>query len=450
MVTVADRTLVTATPSLFAHHASRGRWLPKPHLCLIDDLLLEAVTRGGVRACVSMPPRHGKSELGSKYGPAWVLGVRPDWRIMLGAYEATFAASWGRRARDVLAEWGALFGVRLHPEVQARDAWQLAPPHEGGMVTAGAGGAFTGRGANLMLIDDPIKNSEQALSETYREKVWDWWQGTLASRLEPGGSVIVTMTRWHEDDLIGRLLAHETGWREVRIPALAEDNDPLGRRVGEALWPERFSVEDLERIRAEQGSYWFNAQYQGRPSPAEGRMLQRGWWRFHDAPPADADQWITSWDMDFGSTNPGSSFVVGQVWARRGALCYLVDQVRGRWEFPDAVRQVVSVAQRYPQCSTHLVEDKANGPAVIQTLRGVLPGVVPARARESKEARVAAISPVVEAGQVFLPRASWVDGFVDECAAFPNGVHDDQVDALAHALRRLTIGRVGAAPNPFS
>ena len=191
-----------------------------------------------------MPPRHGKSELCSVYLPAWYLGTHPERRVILAGHEADFAASWGRRVRDVLEEHGRqLFGARVRADSAAANRWDLVG-HAGGMVTAGVGGTITGRGADLLVIDDPHKSAEETGSVTYRERVWDWYRAVARTRLEPGAGVVVVQTRWHEDDLAGRLLADAESegdrWQVLSLPAVAEDDDPLGRSVGDPLWPERF------------------------------------------------------------------------------------------------------------------------------------------------------------------------------------------------------------------
>ena len=183
--------------------------------------------------------------------PAWYLGVWPDRRVMLAAYEATFARSWGRKARQVFVEAACpVFGRGLSGDNSAADDWSTTAG--GGMTTAGVGGPMTGRGANLLIIDDPVKNAEEALSQTTRNNHWDWWQSTASTRLEPGGVVIGIMTRWHEDDIFGRLLKGGGQIRRLTLPALAEHGDPLGRQPGEALWPERYPAAKLEQMRAEQ------------------------------------------------------------------------------------------------------------------------------------------------------------------------------------------------------
>ena len=272
-----------ATPALYAIWASGGRWQLAPHLGLIDSQLLD-VAKGGARVIVCMPPRHGKSELVSRYFPAWFIGTFPERRVMLASYEADFAAGWGAKARDLLDRTGGAFGVRVRGDSSARGRWDVVG-HEGGMVSVGVGGAMTGRGADALIIDDLVKNYEEAHSPTQRDRVWDWFRSVAYTRLEPGGSIVVIQTRWHEDDLVGRLLENEAErWQVVSLPALAEADDPLGRAEGAPLWPSRFDRAALEEKRQTLGSYLWSALYQQRPSPAAGAVFRREWFRtFTDA-----------------------------------------------------------------------------------------------------------------------------------------------------------------------
>jgi len=392
---------------------------------------------------VFMPPRFGKSELTSRYFPAWYLGMFPDRRIILASYEADFAATWGRKARNLLEEFGpSLFGVKVSPESSAASRWDIEG-HEGGMTTAGVRGPITGKGANVAIIDDPVKNDQEAMSQTYREATWDWYRATFSTRIQGDGGIVLVMTRWHEDDLAGRLLkAQEEGgdkWEVINLPALGEDNDALGRQPGEPLCPELFTKKTLEETRTRLGSYWWNALYQQRPSPMEGGVFKRSWWKFYRQPPDRFDEIIQSWDMAFKETSSGS-YVVGQVWGRIGADKYLLDQVRERMDFPTTVQAVRQLSAKWPQARAKLVEDKANGPAVIAMLQREISGLIAVNPEGGKLVRAQAISPLVEAGNVFLPDPSiapWIHDFIEECAAFPNGANDDQVDAMTQALVRL-------------
>lgn len=222
------------------------------------------------------PPRHGKSEYISKYLPPWFLGMFPDKHVQLAGYQARFAASWGRKSRDLLEEWGPeLFGITTRQDMRAADSWGICnadgSSRDGTMHTCGIGGPMTGRGAHLLIVDDPIKNAEEAMSETILDRHWDWWESTASTRLEPGGKAIVMATRWSERDLSGRLIdSAQKGdgppILRVHLPAIAEENDILGRKVGEPLWPERYPVDKLIDIKSARSPYWWNCLYQGRPT----------------------------------------------------------------------------------------------------------------------------------------------------------------------------------------
>jgi predicted phage terminase large subunit-like protein len=294
------------------------------------------------------------------------------------------------------------------------------------------------------IIDDPFKNAEEAASQTIRDKVWEWYRSTFRTRLAPGGAIVLIMTRWHEDDLAGRLIAEmQAGgeqWTIIEMQAEAEEGDPLGRAIGETLWPEHgFDKAWAEETKRAVGTYFWQALYQQRPSAPEGEILKRGWWKFYKVIPADLQEVIQSWDMTFKDSD-GSDFVVGGVWGRKGADKYLLDQVRGRMDFPTTLAAVKALTAKWPQARAKLVEDKANGPAVIAMLKREIPGLTPVEPQGSKMARVAAVSPEIEAGNVYLPDPSiapWVNDFIEECAAFPNGKHDDQVDQMSQALLRF-------------
>lgn len=412
------------------------------HLKLLNRELLN-VARGRTRfLAVFMPPRHVKSTMCSRNFPAWYTARFPGKRVLLTSYEAEFAATWGGKARAIIAAHGEeVFGVGVAGRQQARNSWRLTNGSE--MVTAGVGGSLTGRGADVLIIDDPVKNAQEALSATYRDRTWEWYQSTAYTRLEPGGSIILILTRWHEDDLAGRILNNPVEgeeWRVVSFPAIAEDHDILGRAPGEALWPERYSVADLLRIKEAVGSHWWEALYQQHPSSMEGNMFRREWWRYWEHRPV-CEEVIQSWDMRFGDSRDSGSFVVGQVWGKAGAQRFLLDQVRGRWSFTQSLDAVRMLTARWPDARIRLVENKANGPAIMSALQREIGGFVPVEPSGSKEARAAAVTPDVEGGNVFLPDPSmpgyeWVTGFVEEWAAFPRGGNDDQVDAGTQALRR--------------
>jgi predicted phage terminase large subunit-like protein len=273
-----EQDLPLLSPATFVTATSQGKWRIARHLAYLDRVLTEAIDEAEAGrvygVIVSMPPQQGKSELCSKYLPAWYLGTFPDRRVILTSYEADFAGGWGRKARDLLEQYGSMFGVKVSKRSKAVNRCDIEG-REGGMTAAGVGGPITGKGAHLLIIDDPIKNDEEARSPAIRQKQWDSWQSTASTRLRPGALVVVIQTRWHRDDLTGRLLkeAKENGqrWWSVKLPALAEADDPLGRQPGEALWPEFYPTEKLEKTRSAQTIYYWRSLYQQDPI-AEGGL----------------------------------------------------------------------------------------------------------------------------------------------------------------------------------
>lgn len=428
-------------------------------LDLLDNYLVAVAEDRINRLMWFMPPQEGKSQRVSRWFPLWMLRRNPDLRIAICSYELNTARRWGRAVRNEIKAHPQL-GLRVKQDTAAAHEWELEG-HIGGIYCAGVGGALTGRPVDLMIIDDPVKGRAEADSPAYREETKEWWQETVNARLGEQTPVIIVMTRWHEDDLAGWLLTeYPEDWEVVNIPALADHDpnkgqvDPLGRDPGEWLQSARGrTLAGWEKRRKNFGERGFTALCQGHPAPAEGGMLKRAWWRYDVVPVAeskpDGTMWahgmsqvIQSWDMAFKDTKT-SDYVVGQVWAKRGAEAHILDQVRDRLDFPATCRAVEALTARWPQASLKLIEDKANGPAVIAQLRRSVSGIVPVNPKDSKAARVSATSPFIEAGNVFLPapsRAPWVAGLVEECAGFPNATHDDQVDALTQGVERLLGG----------
>lgn len=460
-----------ATPGTLAK-AIYPRTVQTPALDLVDEVIMWAFTTPDARLIVSMPPQEGKSERVTKTGTLYGLKHRPDRRFAVASYAQPLAEGFSRDIRNWITSndgtEGTLdLGLRVARDNGAARRWQLAG-HRGGVVAVGIGSGLTGRPVDALVIDDPFKDAKQAESQYYRDQVWNWWQSVAQTRLAPGAPVIVILTRWHEDDLAGRLVAAEDGhrWRVVNIPALADhdpakdQSDPLGRAPGEWLQSARGrSIEQWEAIRIQAGSRVFTSLYQGRPSPDSGNVWRRQWWRRYDTLPwtvDDAgayrvdgfDEVLQSWDMAFKDTK-GSDFVVGTVLARRGVQVLVLDQVRKRLSFTDTLTAFRALCRKWPQASAKLVEDKANGTAVIDTLQKEIGGIVPVTPTESKYARANAVAPFLEAGNVLLPTRECglfdPDELVDEAAAFPNGAHDDQVDSLSQGLARLLLDGAGHA-----
>lgn len=430
-----------------------------PTLDLIDQALVELYNTPDGRLILSVAPQEGKSTRVAKDFVTWVHTMNPNCRVVTASYGQTLANRNGLALRRNITDHIDL-NLAIAADNGAKHEWEIAG-REGGVLAVGIGAGLTGRPADLLVIDDPIKDRKEADSALIRQNIWEWWTDSASTRLAPGAPVVLILTRWHEDDLAGRLIAAEDGhlWKVINIPALADHNpakgetDPLGREPGEFMISARGrTTAQWEAIRTRVGSRTWNALYQGRPSPAEGDTFERDWWQEFDGPQwierddgarigLGFDEVILSWDLTFKDTK-SSDFVCGQVWGRRGADCYLLDQVLDRMSFVETVRRFRALAAKWPQATLKLVEDKANGPAVISSLARTIPGIVPEEPAGSKEARAAAVSPLVEAGNVYLPPAEiapWVDGFIEECASFPNAAHDDQVDAMSQALNRLVI-----------
>lgn len=419
-------------PHTHGYIASEGFWRPFPHLQFLGRAVARAVANGG-RLIINLPPQHGKSEFVSHRVPAWFLDMFPDRRVILAGYSDEFAHEWGRKVRDSIAGFsGAL--TRIRSDSSSARRWDTT--HGGGMIAVGVGGALTGRGANLAIVDDPIKNWEEARSEVYRRRISEWFDAVLLTRLRQGGAIVVLMTRWHPDDLTGYLL-QKGGWDCITLPGLAEADDPLGRQVGEALCPELFTTETLLARRAETRGFVWDGLYQQRPSVPEGQIIKREWIQFYDSLPQKFDRMIQSWDCAFKGTST-SDFVVGQVWGMVGANAYLLDQVRERLSFTETISAVRRLSKAWPTASAKYVEEKANGAAVIDALRREIPGLIPHAPQGSKESRLNAVSHFFEAGNVHIPRAAvWTNAYVDELCAFPAVSHDDQVDATSQALAHL-------------
>lgn len=448
----------------YVEYVHKGIYKHGKHTHIICEHLQKVESGELKRLMIFLPPRHSKSMSVTETFPSYFIGKKPNRRVIQVSYGDTLARKFGRANRQKVNEYGSrIFDITLSKDTSAADNWSIQG-FRGGMISVGIGGAITGEGADLLLVDDPIKNREEANSKVYRDKVWDEWQNTLVTRLQPNAAIIIILTRWHEDDLAGRLLNPEYGevedWTIIDLPAIAEDNrvnlltkqpepDLIGREPGQALWPEYgFDEKWAESTKKAVGTGVWTSLYQQRPSPEGGSMLKKHWWRYYTVAynfetnmvgQFYIDEIIQSWDLTFKNTD-GTDMVVGQIWGRCGVNKFLLDQVRARMEFTETLHAIINLSHKWPMAKLKLIEEKANGPAVISMLRNKVGGLVAVDPKDSKEARVAAVSPDVEAQNVWLPHpeiAPWITDFVEECASFPKGAYDDQVDAFSQALVRL-------------
>ena len=443
----ARRQLLAFTERTFPEY--RPGWFHRAVAERLDRFVADIAAKRSPRLILTAPPQHGKSELVSRRLPPYALGKDPDLKIIATSYSADRAFDFSNDVQKVIDTpiyHGIFPGTRIVGEYarqgEARRAAGLfqVVGHRGRYRAAGVGGGITGEPADLVIIDDPIKDFAEAISESIRESVWNWLTSTAMTRLQEGAGVIVMCTRWHLDDLVGRLLEKQPGrWEIVNFAAIAEQDELPYRLAGEPLSVERHSLESLIAIRdgGATSSYQWQALYQGRPGPLGGGIFKRDDWQFFKEPPAKFSEMLQSWDCTFKDTR-SSDFVVGQVWGVAGAGRYLLDQVRGQMSFSRTVEAIRQMSAKWPETHRKLVEDKANGSAVIDTLKSEIPGLIAVQPEGGKEARAHAVSAFVEAHNVYLPAdVSWVAGFIEEAAQFPNGSHDDQVDALTQALNNI-------------
>src|SRR5260370_3466458 len=446
-------------------------FVPGWHVAAIIDVLA-GVSRGRIRnLLINVPPRRMKSLLVSVFWPAWEWLRSPERRWLYSSYGAQLSIRDSVKCRRLIESpsyqrlWGDRFALTSDQNTKGR----FDNDRSGYRLSTSVGGAATGEGGDRIVCDDP-HNVQEAESDSVRKGTIEWFDVVMSTRVnDPKTSAkVIVMQRCHQQDLSGHLI-EQGGWEHLVLPAEYEGPtrttsigfvDPR-KEHGELLWPERFGVAEMESLKRSLGSYAAAGQLQQRPSPAGGGLLRRHWFRFWqpqgaNLPPVSVrlpdgshqsiaalelvriDELIQSWDCAFKDLET-SDFVVGQVWGRTGANLILLDQTRDRMDCPTTVRSVRQLSAKWPQCLAKLIEDKANGSAVIQMLAHEVPGILPVNPEGGKVARAAAVSPLIEAGNVYLPHPQpcpWLNDLIEECAAFPNGAHDDQVDAMTQALLR--------------
>jgi predicted phage terminase large subunit-like protein len=428
-----------------------------PHLQLIDQSWADLDSGRIRRLIVSLPPQEGKSQRG-RAAIAWWLRRHPNDRVVVASFEKETAQRWGRAVRNDAQTYPQL-DLQLRADSQAAGRWDLEGS-EGGVYCVGVGGAITGRPADLMLIDDPVKGRAQVESQTYRDGQWDWWLNDASTRLGAHSKVVVVMTRWHEDDLAGRLLANEPGeWTVVNIPALAEDDDPIGRQPGEALQSVRGKDRAFyERVRDRNGPYVFGSLYQGRPTPTAGGMFKRDDLQYWTPAVVDGEAAINtrrSWPhrelyrfatIDLAaSLRTSADWTVIAVWAHTldGDLV-LLDRIRARVDDTRHADLALPLLRRW-QVDWVGVEDSGRSVNLTTGLGAAGINVRPLKADVDKVTRALAATAKVARRQLWLPAdAPWLNEWVGEMLAFPNGKHDDQVDTLAYAARQLLAGAISA------
>jgi predicted phage terminase large subunit-like protein len=442
---------------------------------------IEIESAGNDRLIVSMSPQEGKSSRVTRYGVLWLMKQFPTLRVGIVSYDGDNAAQFSYLIRADIELFDGTgnnvdLAMDLAKDQKAMSRWML---RSGGSVYAiGIGGGLTGRPLDMLVIDDPVKDVRSADSLLMSSQAWEWWQTVARPRLAPWAPVIEVSTRWHEADLAGRMLAkqaedetagleHFDRWRVVNIPAQA-DHDPakgevdiLGREPGEFMVSARGrTLAQWLATKAATAPRFWTALFQGKPTPDVGDIWLREWWRRYDTVlwtqredgtyRLDGYDVTQSWDCAFRDTK-SSDFVVGQVWAKKGADSFLIYQVWARLSFTNTIEAIRRVTRLFPQGRRKIIEAKANGDAVIDSLKHEIPGIIAAEPYQSKEARATAGSPFIRAGNLHLPTSrvattsreiAWdVEAFIQEATSFPNGSHDDQVDATSqYILETYIIG----------
>jgi predicted phage terminase large subunit-like protein len=455
---VLDMETRLSDPATFATACSYGQWLPYRHLVHTSERIVAMIEQDTCDCLiVEQPVRHGKSELCSRWTPAWYI-LRHGGRVGLASYEADFAETHSRRAREIVSEWGGEFGVQIDNRSKAAHRWDIEHSRAG-MWAAGAGGPITGKGADLLIVDDPIKNGEDAASAVMREHLWEWWRSTFLTRRDtPKAKVIVIMSRWHTDDLVARILAATQGMRveRLRLPALAEENDVLGRRPGDALCPERFDERSLELTRMDIGPGPWAALYQQRPTLAGGAMFRRpfNYWTkltkgdetyniLGDHTVDDSMCWrFITMDPAY-TTRKRSDYTAAATWAVTPTdppNLLLLDLRRVRVESAEHARLIESMWDTWSPSWVGIEHQAATLSLFHEAqVRGVV--VRWLKPDRNKLARAETAVALMEAGRIWFPRdAVWLPDFEDELLSFPVGAHDDQVDVLAYAAIELMNG----------
>lgn len=432
--------------------------IPTPFLNYISAKVATTIAKGNGRLIISAPPRHGKSELITKNTPIWTLENYGQKNVILCTYGGELSTDFGRKVRDLVTENSHLLNIRLKQDASRVNNWHTNLG--GAMMSVGLGGPITGRGADVLLIDDYLKEIKESLSPSHREYIWEWFVTTAFTRLEPGGSCIIIATRWHEDDLIGRIQKHNPGgnWEIINIPALAEPpdyiaSDPsthdavdfLGRRKDEPLFPQRYPYEVLMERKEVLGTYFFNALFQQRPEDPNAKLTDKNWLKVVQEPPRDPDiKYMRVWDL--AATEDGGDYTVGTLGAyhKPTDFFWVLDVKRAQLS-PGAVEELVykTAADDGPNVKIRIErEPGSSGKSLIhhyknsKQLKGYDVDEVPAT--KHKVVRAQPWLAAVEAGKCAMLQAKWNKAFADEYDEFPAGEHDDQVDTAAACFVALS------------
>ncbi|MFF1298154.1 MULTISPECIES: terminase large subunit domain-containing protein [unclassified Streptomyces] len=462
LVQVERDMALKRSPGSMSAILTDGKEKQARHLDLIDQVFRDIARGHSRKVLITMPPRHGKSRRAARWAPLWYLSRHPDHRVMIASYSADLADDHGRWIRDAIVSYGPQIGLALHAGSKAANRFDLADPEtgerlEGGLVTAGVGGGLTGKGAHLAIVDDPIKDAADAESPTMRRRLWDWWTSVLNTRIEPGGSIIVIQTRWHEQDLAGKILEGEdaSDWTCIDLPAICDsEDDPLGRKVGEALWPVRYGRKALAKIRKAVGERVWWSLFQQKPRPLEGGVWKWPWITEHRISPmafrgVDLTRTIVSVDHAGGDQDANDEVGLCAAGRDTNSELYVLADRSGRMGADTWGHETCRLAIEY-RADAIVVEDNFGGDMAQQIVRQawkelaergetqgmLMPAIIEVHAKQGKRLRAEPIAQLYAQGQAHhvgeFPRlegqmVTWLPGMDSP----------DRMDACVHALTEL-------------
>lgn len=456
LAAVERRMALERSPGAMAAVLTDGRERQAPHLDLIDRAFRDIADGHPRKILITMPPRHGKSRRAARWGPTWYLARRPDHRVMVASYGADLADDHGRWIRDAINTYGGQLGISLHPGSKAANRFDIAGT-EGGLVTAGVGGGLTGKGAHLAVVDDPIKDDADAQSPTMRKRLWDWWTSVLNTRIEPGGSIVVIQTRWHEDDLAGRILDGETAddWTVIDLPALADsDQDPIGRPIGAPLWPARYDEAALAKIRRSVGERVWWSLYQQKPRPLEGGVWRWDWITGNrlnavQFRAVDLVRTVVALDPSGGDSAVNDESGITAAGRDQSGELYVLADRSGRMSADERGRATCMLAIEL-DADAIVVETNYGGDAAAQTVRQgwealkrdgktgrrLMPRVIAVNAKQGKRLRAEPIAQLYEQGMVHHV-GEYPDLETQMVTWVPGMDSPDRMDSAVHALTEL-------------
>ena len=441
------------------------KWIKNKHTTFLDNIISNEIKNGDAKIIINMPPRHGKTAFCSEWMPLWFLNNYPTKNIILATYNQNYATHLGRKVKDLINRYENILEINIRKDAKSANNFILQSG--GGMISIGANGTMTGRGADLLLIDDPIKNDAQANSITYRDNIWEWFNATAFTRIEPNGSVVIIMTRWHQDDLTGRIINSNNfnEWMHIKLPAIAEINDQLKREIGTPLWCEKFNIKKLNQIKKQIGEFWFAALYQQNPLNFMGNIFKRKSFRYFFI----QDEIYTlrnSVYLDNKTNQHNSSFneyIIHPKDCSIFAVCDLATTTKETSDYtviivfavtPNQQILILDVVRKKFEASQHLeiitdiynkfkpieigIEAVQYQIALVQMARKNGIPVKELRPDKDKVSRALPMTTLLENEKVFfLNDANWLYDFEEELLNFPNAKHDDQVDAFAYITYML-------------